>query len=43
MTMISVVAQDALAATLVNDGVDLLDCADGFAPTSVDLWLDESA
>ena len=38
--MLSVAAQDAIAATLVNDGAKLLDAAAGEAPPAVDLWLD---
>ena len=39
-TLLSVAAQDAIAATLVQDGTKLLDAAPGEAPTAVDLWLD---
>ena len=38
--MISVNIQDALAATLVNDGAGILDGADGPAPLGVHEWLD---
>ena len=38
--MVSTVCQDALAATLVDDGVSLLDVAQSSEPTSVDVWLD---
>ena len=40
ITMISVCIQDALAATLVNDGAGILDGADGPAPLGVHVWLD---
>ena len=40
VTMVSTVCQDALAATLVDDGVSLLDVAQSSEPTSVDVWLD---
>ena len=40
VTMISTVAQDSLAATLVDDGVAVLDLAQSSGPTSVDVWLD---
>ena len=36
----SVAAQDALAATLVNHGVAVLDAIDGADPLPVDMWLD---
>ena len=39
LTMLSVSAQDALAATLVDDGVALLDGHDGCQPPPADLWL----
>ena len=39
--MLSVVTQDALAATLVDDGVDFLDAVGVGAPLSADVWLDE--
>ena len=39
-TMLAVAAQDALAATLTQEGVLLLDAATGQEPTSVDVWLD---
>ncbi len=41
--MISVVSQDALAATLVDDGVALLDAAQVPCPSSVEVWLDDRA
>jgi len=41
VTMVSIVAQDALASTLINDGVALLDIADAHEPMSVDMWLDD--
>ena len=40
--LILVAAQDALAATLVNDGVSLLDAPVAGAPHIVDLWLDDA-
>ena len=40
VTMVSVAAQDALAATLVDDAVLLLDGADGEVPSEVSVWLD---
>ena len=40
LVMISVVCQDALAATLVDDGVSVLDAPVSTAPLSVDVWLD---
>ena len=43
LTMISVCIQDALAATLVNDGIGLLDAPDGPAPLAVDVWLNAGA
>ena len=43
VTMISVVSQDALAATLVDDGVALLDAAQVPCPSSVEVWLDDRA
>ena len=39
-TMVSVAAQEAVAATLVDEGTTLLEAADGPAPESLDLWLD---
>ena len=42
VVLISVAAQDALAATLVNDGVSFLDAPVAGAPRSVDLWLDDA-
>ena len=38
--MLSVVTQDALAATLVNEGGALLDAADAEAPLLVEVVLD---
>ena len=38
--MLAVAGQDALAATLVQEGVATLDAASGATPTSVDMWLD---
>lgn len=43
ITMLAVAAQDALAATLVNEGVGQLDGVDGYAPLAVDIWLDGGA
>ena len=43
LTMLSLSVQDALTATLVNDGVGLLDAASGAAPLSCDVWLDDRA
>ena len=40
VTMVSIVCQDALAATLVDDGVALLDAPASSDPLSVDIWLD---
>ena len=40
LTMISVVSQDAFAATLLNDGVAFLDVPMCPMPHAVDLWLD---
>ncbi len=42
LTMISTVCQDSLAATLVDDGVSLLDVAACSAPLSVDVWVDDA-
>ena len=42
VTMLSVACQDALAATLVDDGVQLLDSVSTGSPLSVDVWLDEA-
>ena len=42
LTMLSLSVQDELSATLVNDGVELLDAASGAAPLSCDVWLDDS-
>ena len=39
--MLAVTAQDALAATLVKEGLVHLDGHDGLGPLSVDVWLDE--
>jgi len=41
VTMDSIVAQDALASTLINHGVALLDIADAHEPMSVNMWLDD--
>ena len=41
-TMVSLAAQDALAATLVNDGVAFLDTPVDGSPLAVDLWLDDA-
>ena len=41
LTMLSLSVQDAVTATLVNDGVELLDAASGAAPLSCDVWLDD--
>ena len=38
--MLSVAVQDAVAATIVNEGVSLLEAADGPGPLAVHLWLD---
>ena len=38
--MLSVAVQDALAATLVDEGVALLDAAGAAPPLSVEVWLD---
>ena len=40
-TMLSVAAQDVVAASITNEGVTLLEAADGPEPLAVDLWLDE--
>ena len=40
ITMVSVAVQDAVAASLVNEGVALLEAADGPMPLPVQLWLD---
>ena len=37
--LVSVAVQDALAATLVDDGVVLLDGADGGPPPDADVWM----
>ncbi len=42
VTMISTVCQDALAATLVDDGTLLLDAPGSPEPLSVDIWLDDA-
>ena len=39
-SMLSVAAQAALAATLVDDAVAVLDGTDGVVPTDADVWLD---
>ena len=41
VTMVSIVTQDALAATLVDEGVGILDAGDAHEPLSVDVWLDD--
>ena len=38
--MVSVGIQNALAATLVNDGMGVLDGRDGEPPLAIDAWLD---
>ena len=38
-TMLGVAIQDAVAATLVDDGVVTLDGHDGATPLDVDLWV----
>ena len=40
-TMLSVVCQDVLAATFVDDGIDFLDAVGTGAPLGVDVWLDD--
>ena len=40
MSLTGVAVQDALAATLVNDGLAALDGADAAVPLPVDMWLD---
>ncbi len=40
--MLSVACQDALAATLVDDGVRFLDSVSTGSPSSVDVWLNEA-
>lgn len=42
-TLLGVAAQDALAATLLQEGTLLLDAAAGQEPTSIDVWLDGAA
>ena len=42
LTMVSVISQDALAATLLNDGVAFLDAPTCPMPHSVDLWLNDA-
>ena len=39
--MLSVVCQDSLAATLVDDGISFLDAVGTGSPLGVDVWLDE--
>jgi hypothetical protein len=39
--LLSVALQDALAATLTNEGTGLLTGVDGPPPSATDLWLDE--
>lgn len=41
LTLLAVCAQDALAATLVDEGSSLLDAADSVPPLAVDVWLDD--
>ena len=41
LTMLSVVCQEALAATLVDDGVAFLDAVGTGSPVSADVWQDE--
>ena len=38
--MLSIAVQEVVAGTLVNEGVPLLEAAEGAAPLMVDLWLD---
>ena len=40
LTMVSVAAQDALAATLVDEGLGQLDWKDGPEPLAVEVWMD---
>ena len=40
ITMLSVATQDALASTLISEGLALLDCVPGAGPTAADLLLD---
>ena len=40
LTMLSVAVQEAVTATIVDEGVALLDAADGPAPLSVHMWLE---
>ena len=40
LTMLSVAVQDALAATLVDEGLTMLDADDSKPPLSVEVWLD---
>ena len=40
ITLLAVAAQDAIAATLVNEGPKLLDAPHGEAPPAVEVWLD---
>ena len=42
-TMLAVAVQDAVAATLVNDGARLLDAASSPAPPSSEVWVDAVA
>ena len=41
VTLLSVAAQGALAATLVQEGVALLDAPGAPEPLGVDVWLDD--
>ena len=43
VTKASVAAQDALAATLIQNGEQQLDGADGSEPLAVDAWIDEDS
>ena len=43
LTLLSVAQQDSLAASLVDDGLLMLDGCDGIAPTDVDVWLTAAA
>ena len=43
VVMLGVAVQDAVAATLVDDGRALVDTTDGFVPFAVDIWVDDGA
>ena len=43
VVLLGVAVQNAVAATLVDDGRALVDAADGYAPSAVDLWRDDGA